>query len=158
MAALGAFAVGVAAQMVSPEIDDHPFSYFSQSTDEIGIPYAKAGTEITPEGSLYTGYGELLFFVGPEQRPITARVRNLEEGYLPIFSWWMFWQKLEFGGFLEFLVIRSTALPTRFEHPENWIGSICAMRRRQRLPQAQKPISPEGWLFVPEVAVPEICT
>ena len=24
--------------------------------------------------------------------------------------------------------------------------------------RAQKPISPEGWLFVPEVAVPEICT
>ena len=41
---------------------------------------------------------------------------------------------------------------------ENWSGSICAMKKRQHLPQAQKPISPEGWLFVPEVAVPEICT
>ena len=30
--------------------------------------------------------------------------------------------------------------------------------KRQHLLRAQKPISPEGWLFVPEVAVPEICT
>jgi hypothetical protein len=89
VATLGSLAVGSAAQMVSPEIDDDPgpFSYFSQSTDEIGIPYAKSGTEITPEGSLYTGYGELLFFVGPEQRPIAARVRTVEEGYLPIFNY-----------------------------------------------------------------------
>src|SRR6266700_3853735 len=89
MAILGTFAIGSAAQMVSPEMDDDPgpFSYFSQSTDEIGIPYAKSGTEITPEGSLYTGYGELLFFVGPEQRPIAARVRTLEEDYLPIINY-----------------------------------------------------------------------
>ena len=25
----------------------------------------------------------------------------------------------------------STESPTRFEHPENWIGSICAMKKRQ---------------------------
>jgi hypothetical protein len=88
MATLGTLAIGSAAQMFSPEMDDDPgpFSYFSQSTDEIGIPYAKTGTEITPEGSLYTGYGELLFFVGPEQRPIAARVRTLEED-LPIFNY-----------------------------------------------------------------------
>jgi len=59
MATLGTLPIGLTAQMVSPEIDNQsgPFSYFSQSTDEIGIPYAEAGTEITPEGSLYTGYG-----------------------------------------------------------------------------------------------------
>jgi hypothetical protein len=32
------------------------------------------------------------------------------------------------------------------------------MKKRQHLLRAQKPISPEGWLFVPEVAVREICT
>src|SRR6266567_1418521 len=89
MATLGTLPIGLTAQMVSPEIDNQsgPFSYFSQSTDEIGIPYAEAGTEITPGGSLYTGYGELLFLVGPEQQPIAARVRTLEEGYLPIFNY-----------------------------------------------------------------------
>ena len=37
---------------------------------------------------------------------------------------------------------RSTASPTRFEHSENWIGAICAMKKRQHLPREQKPISP----------------
>lgn len=87
--ALSAVPAGLVAQMVSPEIDREPgpFSYFSQATDELGLPYAEAGTEITPEGSLYTGYGELFFLVGPEQSPITARVRTLEDGYLPIYSY-----------------------------------------------------------------------
>ena len=70
----------------------------------------------------------------------------------------MFWLKLEFGGFSGFLVIRSMASLTRFEQPEYWSGSIYATKKRQHLLQAQKPISPEGWLFVPEAAVPEIYT
>jgi hypothetical protein len=76
----------LAAQMVSPKIDrdQGPFSYFSKPTDLIGVMNAPGGTEITPEGYLYTGYGELMFFSGPEQTPLAARVRTLEKGYLPI--------------------------------------------------------------------------
>jgi hypothetical protein len=53
-------------QMVSPAMDrpDQPFSYFSKPTDEIGVMDAEAATEITPEGYLRTGYGELMFFAG----------------------------------------------------------------------------------------------
>jgi len=74
------------SQMVSPAIDDGPgpFSYFSRSTDEIGVMNGRSGSEITPEGFVYSGFGELMFFVGPEQTPITARVRTLEEGRLPV--------------------------------------------------------------------------
>jgi hypothetical protein len=56
------------AQMVSPSIDKagEPFSYFSKPTDEIGMMDAEAATEITPEGYLRTGFGELMFFAGPE--------------------------------------------------------------------------------------------
>jgi len=81
--------LGLAAQMVSPEIDNQPgpFSYFSKPTDELGVFHAPSGTEITPEGFLYTGFGELMFFVGPEQTPVSARVRTLEDGYLPVFSY-----------------------------------------------------------------------
>jgi hypothetical protein len=52
---------GLHAQMVSPGIDrpGQPFSYFSKPTDEIGIMDAEAATEITPEGYLRTGFGEL---------------------------------------------------------------------------------------------------
>jgi len=74
------------AQMVSPSIDraDQPFSYFSKPTDEIGVMDAEAATEITPEGYLRTGYGELMFFAGPELEPTSVRIRTLEDGHLPI--------------------------------------------------------------------------
>lgn len=73
-------------RMVSPAIDipGAPFSYASQSTDQLSVMYATAGTEITPEGNLYTGYGELMFFAGVDRQPIHARIRTLEQGYLPI--------------------------------------------------------------------------
>ncbi len=72
--------------MVNPRIDQQPgpFSYYSHSVDEIGVMDAPMGTEVTPEGSLYTGYGELLFLIGPERTPIEPRIRTLERGYLPV--------------------------------------------------------------------------
>ncbi|MGD0680860.1 MAG: hypothetical protein ABR990_02320 [Terracidiphilus sp.] len=74
------------AQMVSPSIDNpnQPFSYFSRPTDEIGVMDAEAATEITPEGYLRTGYGEMMFFAGPALEPTSVRIRTLEEGRLPI--------------------------------------------------------------------------
>ncbi len=74
------------AQMVSPSIDvpGQPFSYFSKPTDEIGVMDAEAATEVTPEGYLRTGFGELMFFAGPEMEPTSVRIRTLENGRLPI--------------------------------------------------------------------------
>lgn len=74
------------AQMVSPAIDQpgQPFSYFSKPTDEIGMMDAEAATEITPEGYLRTGFGEMMFFSGPELTPTSVRLRTLEDGHLPI--------------------------------------------------------------------------
>lgn len=80
------FAACLHAQMVSPAIDrpDQPFSYFSKPTDEIGVMDAAAATEITPEGYLRTGFGELMFFSGPDLEPTSVRIRTLEKGRLPI--------------------------------------------------------------------------
>lgn len=78
------------APMVNPNIDRQPgpFSYFSHSVDEIGVMDAPLGTEITPQGSLYTGYGELVFLTGPEMSRIAplgdTRIRTLEQGYIPV--------------------------------------------------------------------------
>ena len=79
-------AAGSRAQMVSPAIDQpgQPFSYFSKPTDEIGVMGAEAATEITPEGYLRTGFGELMFFAGPELEASSVRIRTLEQGHLPI--------------------------------------------------------------------------
>ena len=72
--------------MVSPAIDQpgQPFTYFAKPTDEIGIMGAEGATEITPEGYLRTGFGELMFFSGPDLEPTNARIRTLEQGHLPI--------------------------------------------------------------------------
>ena len=73
------------AQMVDPAIDrpDEPFSYFSQPTDVIGVMDGRAGTMVTPEGYLFTGYGELMFFTGNPPQPARQRVKTLYLGYLP---------------------------------------------------------------------------
>jgi hypothetical protein len=72
--------------MVSPSIDQpgQPFNYFSKPTGEIGMMDAEAATEVTPEGYLRTGFGELMFFQGPELKPTSVRIRTLDEGHLPI--------------------------------------------------------------------------
>jgi hypothetical protein len=77
------------AQMVSPTIDSSPgpFSYFSKPTDELSVMGANSGAEISPEGFVYTGFGELMFFLGPEQTPLAARVRTLEDGSLPVYHY-----------------------------------------------------------------------
>lgn len=74
------------AQMLSPAIDrdGEPFSYPSKPTDEIGVMYSPSAAEVTPEGYIYTGFGELMFFAGPQLDPVDQRLRVLEKGYLPI--------------------------------------------------------------------------
>ncbi|MCC7499128.1 MAG: hypothetical protein IT160_16205 [Bryobacterales bacterium] len=72
--------------MHSPDIDvpGKPFSYFWHPTDVIGALYAPVATEVTPEGYLYTGFGELMFFVGNPPEPVNERIKTLHKGYLPI--------------------------------------------------------------------------
>ncbi len=71
--------------MVDPAIDagTGPFSYYSHPTDVIGVMDGR-GTEVTPEGYLYTGYGELMFLAGPTLTPVRQRVRTLLGGWLPV--------------------------------------------------------------------------
>jgi len=77
------------AQMVNPSIDNpkEPFSYYSKPTDVLGVMDGKWGTEVTPEGYLYTGYGELMFFTGNPPEPVNHRVKTLFKGYFPIISY-----------------------------------------------------------------------
>src|SRR5215813_2578066 len=83
------FALSVSAQMVDPAIDrdNEPFSYFSQPTDVIGVMDGRAGTLVSPEGYLFTGYGELMFLTGNPPQPASQRVKTLYRGYLPIIEY-----------------------------------------------------------------------
>jgi len=96
IAALSAAPRALAAQaaapprpdMVDPAIDDGPgpFNYFDRSSDEIGIMDGR-GTEVTPEGYLFTGYGELMFLAGPTLQPVEQRLRTLREGWIPVIEY-----------------------------------------------------------------------
>jgi hypothetical protein len=72
--------------MVDPAIDrpTEPFCYFSHPTDVIGVMDGKEATLVTPEGYLFTGYGELMFFAGSSLEPVRQRVKTLERGFVPI--------------------------------------------------------------------------
>jgi hypothetical protein len=52
----------------------------------MGVPGYPAGTEITPEGYLYTGSAEIVFRFGPRLRPWNVRIRTLEDGRYPVIS------------------------------------------------------------------------
>lgn len=77
------------AQMVDPAIDraGEPFSYYSKPTDVLGVMDGRWGTLVSPEGFLYTGYGELMFFAGNPVHPIEQRVKTLRRGYLPVIEY-----------------------------------------------------------------------
>jgi hypothetical protein len=53
-------------------------------TDQLVVPGEAAGTEVTPEGSLYTGWGELAYRIGPRLRRFDQPLRSLVDGRLPI--------------------------------------------------------------------------
>jgi hypothetical protein len=75
-------------RMVDPALDAKgPFSYPSRSTDQLSVMHSPSGAELTPEGFLTTGFGELMFFVGADRSPINQRIRTLKKGYLPVFSY-----------------------------------------------------------------------
>lgn len=72
--------------MLNPGIDTSgkPFCYFWHPTDVIGALYDPVASEVTPEGYVYTGFGELMFFVGNPPKPVKQRIKTLYKGYLPI--------------------------------------------------------------------------
>jgi hypothetical protein len=75
--------------MLNPAIDTpgQPFSYFCHPTDVIGAIYDPVASEVTPEGYVYTGFGELMFFAGNPPQPIKQRIKTLYEDYLPILQY-----------------------------------------------------------------------
>lgn len=79
----------VGGGMLDPAIDPPgaPFCYFANPTDVIGAWLAPVASEITPEGYIYTGFGELMFFVGNPPEPVHVRHRTLRDGYLPIIEY-----------------------------------------------------------------------
>jgi hypothetical protein len=145
--------------MVDPAIDSpgEPFSYFWHPNDTLGALFAPVATEVTPEGYLYTGFGELMFFVGNPPEPVNQRVKTLYKGYLPIVQYRFNYHDVSYqfrmfaadlGGDLEGLPVnfievrlsneakekRAAFLTTafRFTPPVVGLGDLAEYRFRQR--------------------------
>ena len=72
--------------MLDPDLTDapdKPFSYFAHPNDVLGAFGAPVASEVTPEGYIFTGFGELMFLIGNPPRPTWQRHRTLLEGFLP---------------------------------------------------------------------------
>ncbi len=75
--------------MLDPAVDSpsQPFSYFWHPTDIVGTLYAPVASEVTPEGYVWTGFGELMFFVGNPPQPVSQRTKTLRKDFLPIIDY-----------------------------------------------------------------------
>ena len=63
-----------------------PWSFIVEPTEQLGVPGYAAGTEITPEGYLYTGSAEIVWRFGPHLRSWNVPIRTLEDGRYPVIS------------------------------------------------------------------------
>jgi hypothetical protein len=61
-----------------------PYGFLATPTDQLAVPGHLAGFEITPEGFLYGGYGELVMRAGPNLVGLRAPVRTLYGGRYPL--------------------------------------------------------------------------
>lgn len=69
--------------MIDPSIDEGKvFSFFAKPNMQLGLPNQKFATQITPEGRIYTGAAEYVFFVNGKL--LNKRIWTLYKGYLPM--------------------------------------------------------------------------
>src|SRR4051794_20369156 len=61
-----------------------PYGFLATPTDQLAVPGHLAGFEITPEGFVYSGFGELVMRAGPNLVGVRAPVRTLYGGRYPI--------------------------------------------------------------------------
>lgn len=74
--------------MIDPAIDQQePFEYLRQPWAMIGSRASGVATQITPEGFLFTGAAEIMFYGGADMQPLTSRTKTLLKGYLPILNY-----------------------------------------------------------------------
>jgi len=70
----------------SSDLADDPnkeWCYLKKSTTVIGMPFHPQATEVTYDGSLYTGYAELCFGYGKNDTPVLIRQKHLKkDGFL----------------------------------------------------------------------------
>jgi hypothetical protein len=78
---IGAGPVARAAARVSAK---PAFSFLRKYTDQLGVPGYEAGTGVTPQSDLYTGFAEFSLRAGTDQRGFASTGRTLERNRYPV--------------------------------------------------------------------------
>ncbi|MEA2221070.1 MAG: hypothetical protein QOJ35_3696, partial [Solirubrobacteraceae bacterium] len=77
--------VAIAVALASPAaVAARPYGFLATPTDQLAVPGHLAGFEITPEGFVYSGFGELVMRAGPNLVGLRAPVRTLQGGRYPL--------------------------------------------------------------------------
>ncbi|MGH2899306.1 MAG: hypothetical protein ACRDMZ_11575, partial [Solirubrobacteraceae bacterium] len=74
----------VLALLTAAPVPARPYGFLATPTDQLAVPGHLAGFEVTPEGFLYNGHGELVFRAGPRLLGLRAPVRTLLGGRYPV--------------------------------------------------------------------------
>lgn len=77
-------------RMVDPAIDaEGPFAYLAKPNTQLTGIGQREGFQVTFDGALYTGAGELVVGYGDPPRPMFARQRTFLEGWIPVvqYTW-----------------------------------------------------------------------
>lgn len=83
-----ALAQPLPAAMADPGIDEgEPFDYFALPSAFLGTLENGVSAQITPEGSLYNGAVELMFYGGAALQPLNAGRKTLLQGYFPVLQY-----------------------------------------------------------------------
>ena len=78
-------AAALAVAIVAPATATaRPYGFLATPTDQLAVPGHESGFEITPEGFIYGGYGELVLRAGPQLVGLRAPVRALHGGRYPL--------------------------------------------------------------------------
>ena len=90
-ALIASIAANVDAQTIKPPgmavEASAPFSWYLVPSDEIGFKDCPQGFQVTYEGDLNNGYGELDFIAGSPAAPVNQRLKTLYKGYMPVLEY-----------------------------------------------------------------------
>jgi hypothetical protein len=103
-----------------------PYGFLATPTDQLAVPGYVAGFEITPEGFVYGGHGELVLRAGLVG--LRAPVRTLEGGRYPLMRYGQTFAGVRYG--LEVFASIVAASPSRSS------ASSCTTTRRIRCRRA----------------------
>ena len=94
-----------------------PFNYFLTPSDALGFMDAPKAFQLTGDGAISGGCGELTLWAGTPLKRLNSRVRTLDDGCLPVFNYGSLVDGVEYR-------VKAFATPTGLEPLANLLGFV----------------------------------